>query len=149
MKILLAADHAGLALKNKIKDFLIEEGFDTEDLGTNVFDKEDKYPEIMLPAAIRVVNDPINTHAIVFGKSGQGEAIICNRLPGVRATVYHGKNLEVIRLARGDNDSNVLSIGAQFVEEEEAIEAVRLWISTPFSNEQRHITRNEMLDSIE
>lgn len=149
MKILLAADHAGFELKNKILEYLKSEGFDVEDFGVNIYNKEDSYPEIILPAAMRIVNDPENTRAIVFGKSGQGEAIICNRLPGVRATVYYGQNLEVIRLAREDNDSNVLSIGAKFVEEEEAKQAVKLWISTPFSNEPRHITRNNMLDAIQ
>jgi ribose 5-phosphate isomerase B len=148
MKILLAADHAGFDLKNRVKDFLINEDFDVEDMGAHTSVPDDDYPEIMLPVAMRIVNDPTN-HAIIFGKSGNGEAIICNRLPGVRAVVYHGKNLEIIRLSREHNDANVLSIGAGFVEEEEALEAVRIWISTPFSNEPRHVRRIEMLDNIE
>lgn len=149
MKIILAADHAGFELKNKIKDFLINEGFTIEDMGAHTFVQDDNYPEIMLPVAMRVVSDPENTRAIIFGKSGNGEAIICNRLPGVRAAVYHGKNLEIVRLSREHNNANVLSIGAGFVEEEEAREAVRLWISTPFSNDERHVKRNDMLDNIE
>jgi ribose 5-phosphate isomerase B len=148
MKILLAADHAGFDLKEKIKKYLLDEGFDVEDMGVHIVDPLDSYPEIMLPLAMRIVSDP-SLKAIVFGKSGNGEAIICNRLPGVRATVYHGKNLEVVRLSREDNDANVLSIAARFVEENEAIEAVRMWISTPFNNEPRHVKRIEMLDSIE
>ena len=149
MKLLLATDHAGFDLKNKVKDFLVSEGFDVEDMGAHVFDSTDDYPKIMLPVAMKVVNDPENTRAIVFGKSGNGEAILCNRFPGVRAAVYHGKNLEIVRLCREHNNANVLSIGAGFVEAEEAIEAVRLWISTPFSNEPRHQKRNDALDNIE
>lgn len=149
MKILLAADHAGFDLKNKVKEFLISEGFTVEDMGAHSFVQDDNYPEIMLPVAMRIVNDPENTKAIIFGKSGNGEAIICNRLPGVRAAVYHGKNLEIVRLSREHNNANVLSIGAGFVEFEEAREAVRLWISTSFSNDARHITRNNMLDAIQ
>lgn len=149
MKILLAADHAGFELKNKIKDFLAGEGFDVEDMGAPTLVPDDNYPEIMLPVAMRIVNDPENTKAIIFGKSGQGEAIICNRLPGVRAIVYYGKNTEIIRLSREHNNANILSIGAGFVGEDEAKEAVRLWISTPFSGEERHVKRIEMLDSIE
>lgn len=149
MKIILASDHAGFELKNKIKDFLNQEGFQVEDLGAQVYEENDNYPELILPAAMRVISDPENTGAIVFGKSGQGEAIICNRLPGARAIVYYGQNLEIIRLAREHNNSNILSIGAGFVGFEEAKEAIRLWISTPFSNEKRHILRNEMLDTIE
>ncbi|MEK7463899.1 MAG: RpiB/LacA/LacB family sugar-phosphate isomerase [Patescibacteria group bacterium] len=149
MKILLAADHAGFGLKNNIKDFLIAEGFQIEDMGARAFDPADNYPEIMLPVAMKIVDDPENTKAIVFGRSGQGEAIICNRFPGVRADVYYGGSMEIVRLSREHNDANVLSIGADFVKEKEAQEAVRLWIATPFTHEERHVKRIEMLDNIQ
>lgn len=149
MKILVATDHAGFELKNKIFAYLKDEGFDVEDMGAHVLNKEDDYPKIMIPVAMRVVSDPENTRAIIFGKSGNGEAMISNRFPGVRAAVYHGKNLEIIRLAREHNNANVLSIGAGFVEEEEAKEAVRLFISTVFNGDPRHVRRNDMLDNIE
>ena len=149
MKILLASDHAGFELKNKIFSYLKEEKFTVEDMGAHVYDKNDDYPKIMLPVAMRVIKDLDNTKAIIFGKSGNGEAIIVNRIPGIRATVYHGKNLDIVRLSREHNDANILSIGAHFVDEEEAVQAIRLWLSTPFSNDKRHIRRNEMLDNIE
>ncbi len=149
MKLLVASDHAGFELKNKIKAFLIEEGFSVEDMGAHVKNPEDDYPKIMIPVAMRVVSDPENTRAIIFGKSGQGEAMVCNRFPGVHATVYHGKNLEIVKLAREHNDSNILSIGAGFVEEEEVKEAVRLWITTPFSGDKRHVRRIEQSDNIQ
>ncbi len=149
MKILLAADHVGFKLKNFVKDFLLTEGFQVEDMGAAAFDPADNYPEIMLPVAMRIVSDPDTTRAVVFGKSGQGEAIICNRLPGVRAAVYYGGNLEIIRLSREHNNANVLSLGAGFLDEKEAQEAVRLWIATTFNNEERHVKRIEMLDNIQ
>ena len=149
MKILLAADHAGFGLKNNIKDFLVGGGFQVEDMGASAFDPADNYPEIMLPVAMRIVSDPDTTRAIVFGKSGQGEAIICNRLPGVRAAVYYGGNLDIIRLSREHNNANVLSLGAGFIQEKEAQEAVRLWIATTFNNEERHVKRIDMLDNIQ
>ena len=149
MKILLAADHAGFGLKNYVKDFLVAEGFQVEDMGASAFDPADNYPEIMLPVAMRIVSDPDTTRAIVFGKSGQGEAIICNRLPGVRAAVYYGGNLDIIRLSREHNNANVLSLGAGFIQEKEAQEAVRLWIATTFNNEERHVKRIDMLDNIQ
>ena len=149
MKILLATDHAGFELKNKIKDFLIQEGVDVEDMGAHVYDKEDDYPKIMVPVAMRVLEDPENTRAIIFGKSGNGEAMVSNRFPGIRAAVYHGGNLEIVRLSREHNDANVLSIAAGFVPEEEAKEAVKIWIGTKFSGDERHVRRNEMLDNIE
>ena len=149
MKILLAADHAGFGLKNFIKDFLVTEGFQVEDMGASAFDPADNYPEIMLPVAMRIVSNPDTTRAIVFGKSGQGEAIICNRLPGVRAAVYYGGNFDIIRLSREHNNANVLSLGAGFLTEKEAQEAVRLWIATTFNNEERHVKRIDMLDNIQ
>lgn len=149
MKIILASDHAGFELKNKVKDFLVTEDFQVEDLGAAALNPEDDYPRIMLPVAMRVVSDPENTRAIIFGKSGQGEAMVSNRFPGVRAAVYYAHNPEIIRLSREHNDANILSIGAGFINEEQAIEAVRLWISTPFSGDERHVRRIEQMDNIQ
>jgi ribose 5-phosphate isomerase B len=149
MKILLGADHAGFNLKNKIKDYLISENFDVEDMGATTLVSDDDYPEVMVPVAMRVLQDAGKNRAIIFGRSGQGEAMVSNRFPGIRAIVYYSKNTEIIRLSREHNDSNVLSIGADFVSEEEAIEAVKLWISTPFSGDERHVRRIEQMDNIE
>ncbi len=149
MKILLASDHAGFDLKNKVKSVLIDEGFQIEDLGANVLVSDDDYPEIMLPVAMRVLDDSENTKAIIFGKSGQGEAMIVNRFPGIRAIVYYSKNDDIIRLSREHNDANILSIGAGFISENDAIDAIKLWISTPFSKDERHIRRIEQMDNIQ
>lgn len=149
MKILLASDHDGFELKNKIAQFLRDENFEVEDMGANTFVKDDNYPEIMIPVAMRVLKDSDNTKAIIFGKSGQGEAMIVNRFPGIRAAVYYSKNTDIIRLSREHNDSNILSIGAEFISEEDAKEAIKIWISTPFSKHERHIRRIEQMDNIE
>jgi ribose 5-phosphate isomerase B len=149
MKLLIASDHVGFELKNKVFAFLKSEGFDIEDMGAHVYDAIDDYPKIMIPVAMRVVGDPENTKAILFGKSGNGEAMIANRFPGIRAAVYYGKNLEIVKLSREHNNANILSIGAGFVTEEETMEAVKLWLATPFSGEERHQKRNDMLDNIE
>jgi ribose 5-phosphate isomerase B len=103
----------------------------------------------MVRAAMRIVEDPENTRAIIFGMSGQGEAIVANRFPGVRAAVWYGGPDEIIRLSREHNDANVLSIGAHFVTSDEMIAAVKLWLATPFSGEERHKRRIEEIDSIE
>ncbi len=149
MKILLAADHAGFELKNKVLAYLNSESFDVEDMGAAAYEEGDDYPKIMVPVAMRVISDPENTRAIIFGKSGNGEAMVTNRFPGIRAAVYYGKNLEIVRLSREHNDANILSIGAGFVDEAEAKEAAKLWISTAFSADERHTRRNEMLDNIQ
>ncbi len=149
MKIILASDHAGFELKNKIVTYLKDEGFDIEDMGAAVLTPDDDYPEVMVPVAMRVLTDPENTKAIIFGLSGQGEAMVVNRFPGIRATVYYGKNPEILKLSREHNDANILSIGAHFVSEEEAKEAVKQWISTPFSKDERHERRIAQMDNIE
>jgi ribose 5-phosphate isomerase B len=149
MKIIVASDHAGFERKNELLEYLKEEHFKVEDIGALTFDKDDDYPEYMVKAAMRVVEDPENTKAIIFGMSGQGEAIVVNRFPGVRAIVWYGGSLDIIRLSREHNDANALSIGAHFVSKEEMTTAVKLWLSTPFSNEERHKRRIEEIDSIE
>lgn len=149
LKIVLASDHAGFERKNELLEYLKEEAFDVEDVGAHSFDKDDDYPKYMVPAAMKVVEDPENTKAIIFGMSGEGEAIVANRFPGVRAAVWYGGSLDIIKLSREHNDANVLSIGAHFVSKEEMIKAVKLWLSTPFSDEDRHKRRIEEIDSIE
>ncbi len=149
MKILLASDHAGFELKNKISAFLKEEGFDVEDMGAHVLTPDDDYPEIMVPVAMRILKDPENTKAIILGMSGQGEAMVSNRFPGIRAVVYYGKNPEILKLSREHNDANILSLGAHFIEADEAKEVVRQWISTPFSGDERHIRRIAQMDNIQ
>lgn len=149
MKLIVASDHAGFELKNKILAFLKEDGFDVEDMGAPTFVQDDSYPEIMIPVAMRILHDTENTKAIIFGKSGQGEAMVVNRFPGIHAVVYYSHNLDIIRLSREHNDANILSIGAGFINEEEAKDAIRVWLSTSFSNEKRHIQRLEHVDNIQ
>ncbi len=155
IKIILAADHAGFQLKNKIKTWLEETGYSVLDVGAHTLVPEDDYPVYMSSASIKVAEDMTGaTKAIIFGGSGQGEAIVANRFPGVRAVVWYGDvspttNLDIIKLSREHNDANVLSIGARFVNEEQAKNAITKWLNTPFSNEEKHERRNQLIDSIE
>ncbi|MFY9457867.1 MAG: RpiB/LacA/LacB family sugar-phosphate isomerase [Candidatus Spechtbacterales bacterium] len=143
MKIFLATDHAGFELKERIKQWLLEWGYKYEDMGAFAYDAEDDYPDFIRPVAEKVSQDPENNRGIVIGGSGQGEAIVSNRYKGVRAAVYVARSLdlELVRLMREHNDSNVLSLGARFVSEEDAKEVVRVWLETPFSGEERHKRR--------
>ncbi len=155
IKIILAADHAGFQLKNKIKTWLEGEGYTVLDVGAHTFVPEDDYPVYMSSASLKVAEDMTGaTKAIIFGGSGQGEAIVANRFPGVRAVVWYGEvslttDLDIIKLSREHNDANVLSIGARFVSEEQTKDAIKKWLSTPFSNEEKHERRNQLIDSIE
>jgi len=155
--IVLASDHAGFALKNSIKEMLENEGYKTLDVGAHEIVPKDDYPVYISAGALKVAEDLTgNTKAIIFGGSGQGEAIVANRFPGVRAIVWYGDysnnpnpELNIIKLSRQHNDANVLSIGARFVNENQAIEAVKLWLTTAFSDEERHKRRIDLIDSIE
>ncbi len=148
--IILAADHAGFALKESIKSFLESKKYQVVDVGAHQFVDGDDYPTYMAAAALKVAQDiEGNTKAIIFGGSGEGEAIVANRFPGVRALVWYGGNTEILKLSRQHNNANALSIGARFVDEKTAKDAVELWLSTDFSNEERHQRRIEQIDSME
>ena len=148
--IILATDHAGFSLKEAVKAFLQSKGFTVEDLGAHELNEDDDYPPFMSSAAMKVSLDlKENTKAIIFGGSGQGEAIVANRFPGVRAAVWYGGNEEIIKLSREHNDANILSIGARFVSEDEAKKAVETWLATDFSGDERHERRIEQIDNIE
>lgn len=155
--VILAADHAGFKLKEAIKAFLTAKGRQVEDVGAYEYKEDDDYPEFMAKAASRLaVSADESLRAIIFGGSGQGEAIMANRFPGVRAAVWYGDpadtgdpELDIISLSRRHNDANVLSIGARFVSEDSAKKAIERWLATPFSGEEKHARRNEEIDSIE
>lgn len=147
--ILIGSDHAGFELKKALVDYLTTEGHKVEDMGAKEFKENDDYPTILAPIALMVAESPDKYRGIVLGGSGQGEAIVSNRFPGVRAALYYGGNLEIVKLSREHNDSNILSLGARFLSTDDAKEAVKLWLSTPFSGDERHVRRNKMLDEIE
>ncbi|MBI3638212.1 RpiB/LacA/LacB family sugar-phosphate isomerase [Candidatus Wolfebacteria bacterium] len=147
MIIYLASDHAGFELKEKLKKYLEELNYQIKDLGNFIYDKNDDYPDWVLKAAEAVSGDPQNSRAIVLGGSGQGEAMVANRFKNVRAAVFYNCNEDVIKLSREHNNANVLSLGARFLTEEEAKKAVKIWLETPFSNEERHKRRIEKIDT--
>ena len=155
--IYLGTDHVGFEFKEKLKGYLIELGYQVEDCGNFVYDKDDDYPDFILPVARAVARDPERSRGIILGGSGQGEAMVANRVKGVRAAVYYGLakdppspceggSFAIIRLSREHNDANVLALGARFVSEEEAKEAVKIWLETPFNGEERHKRRIKKID---
>jgi ribose 5-phosphate isomerase B len=143
MKIYLATDHAGFALKEEVKKYLEEKGNEVYDCGALTLEAGDDYPAYIARAADHVGKDALHAPAvaIVFGGSGQGEAIVANRYRHVRAVLYAGGNLELVKLGREHNDANVLSVGARFVTLSETVQAIDLFLSTPFSHEERHSDR--------
>lgn len=149
MKIYFASDHAGFELKNSLMEMVnVDLGLEVEDCGAFDYDEADDYPDFVRVAADAVSSDPEESLAVIIGGSGQGEAIVANRFVNVRAAVYYGGPMEIITLSREHNDANVLSLGARFLTEDEAKEALRLWLDTPFSGEERHDRRIAKIDAV-
>lgn len=145
MKIFIASDHAGFELKAKLIEHLKARGHAVKDYGPLHLDMGDDYPLMIRPLAHAIALNP-GSMGIAIGMSGQGEAIECNRIKGVRAAVFYGGPAEIVKLSRMHNDANVLSLGARFVSFEEARDAVELWLSVAFSGEERHARRIKELD---
>ena len=145
MKIYLASDHAGFGLKQFLGDHLKDLGHVVEDCGALEMDPLDDYPDFIIPAAVKVANNP-NSRGIIMGGSGQGEAIAANRIKGVRAVVYYDGPIDIVKLSRTHNNANILSFGSRFITHEKAAEAVDLWLSEPFEG-GRHKQRIDKLDN--
>ena len=152
--VYLATDHAGFELKEKIKNNLEERKdslkIEVYDCGALTLEEGDDYPAYMARTAEKVQEDAMHnpSMAIIFGGSGQGEAIVVNRFAHVRAIVYAGGNLELVKLGREHNDANVLAIGARFVNESEAMQAIEFFLKTPFSHAERHADRIIQIEEI-
>ncbi|MDE1874696.1 MAG: RpiB/LacA/LacB family sugar-phosphate isomerase [Patescibacteria group bacterium] len=150
MKILIASDHAGFETKKYLVEHLSLAGHEVRDLGAKEYTPDDDYPDFVSLVAKEISHNPgaAEVCGIVLGGSGQGEAICANKFYGVRAAVYYGGNTDIVRLSRQHNDANVLSLGARFLSPAEALNAVNLWLATPFSGEERHKRRIAKLFNI-
>ena len=146
MKIYIGADHAGFDMKEGLKTYLADLGYEVVDKGAFKMDAEDDYPDFVKPVAEAVSADP-DSFGIILGGSGQGEAMCANKVKGIRAAVYYGGELGITMLTRQHNDANILSLGARFITQEEAQQAIKIFLETPFSNEERHIRRINKLES--
>jgi ribose 5-phosphate isomerase B len=146
MRVHIGTDHAGFDLKNYLVAALKADGHELVDHGPHTYDAEDDYPVFCIPAAEAVVADP-GSLCIVIGGSGNGEQIAANKVVGARAALAY--NLDTARLGREHNDANVIAIGARMHTQEEALELVRLFLSTPFSGDPRHARRIALLADYE
>lgn len=146
MKVYIGTDHAGFEIKEKLVPFLKSLGHEVEDLGAHTLEPLDDYPDFIHPVAVAVAGDHA-ARGIILGGTGQGEAICANRVKGIRAAVYYGGPFDVVVLSREHNDANILSLGARFIDANEAQEVVRVWLATPFSAEERHVRRIKKIDN--
>lgn len=141
MKIGVASDHAGFRYKGLVAEHLRDQGHEVVDFGTDSEESVD-YPDFIGPAALAVADGTVE-RAFIFGGSGNGEAMVANRVAGVRAAVSWDE--ESARLSREHNDANILSIGQRLVPEERLMPMVDLWMSTPFEG-GRHVARIRKID---
>lgn len=154
--IFITADHAGFRLKQALMEHLSLHSHRVEDCGPYELNPEDDYPDFVTPFAKKVVATP-GSFGIVCGGSGQGEAMCANRVPGARAAVFYGQmrvtdaldreggfsedGYDAVRLSRRHNNSNILSLGARFISPVEADEAVRTFLNTEYTADERHVRR--------
>ena len=142
MKIAIGSDHAGFRYKEILKSALAARGHEVRDFGTSSSMPVD-YPLFIRPVALGVARGEFE-RGLVLGGSGNGEAIVANRVRGIRCTV--GWNVESVRLGRAHNDSNVLSLGERFVAEGDLLAMLDMWLTTPFEG-GRHQRRIELIDA--
>lgn len=161
MKIYIGSDHAGYALKEKLKEFLGSLEYEIIDKGAFSFNPEDDYPDFVTPVAVSVANET-ESMGVVIGGTGQGEAMCANKIKGIRAALFYGPILakdavdisgrlsndlyEIIRLARLHNNANILALSNRFLSENEAKEAIKLFLETKFENDERHARRISKFD---
>jgi ribose 5-phosphate isomerase B len=141
MKIAIAADHAGFHYKERLERHLAALGHTVTDFGTDSTEPVD-YPLIVRPLAEAVAGGRFE-RGIIVGGSGNGEAIVANRVPGVRCTVCW--SVESARLARQHNDANILSLGERLIPEAELLPIVTVWLATDFER-GRHARRIALID---
>ncbi|HET9850605.1 MAG TPA: RpiB/LacA/LacB family sugar-phosphate isomerase [Candidatus Saccharimonadales bacterium] len=162
MNIALATDHAGFEQLKELAVFLESLGHTCTDFGPKQLDPSDDYPDFIFPAA-RAVADGQCQAGIILGRSGQGEAMAANRVSGARCAVFYGpavaKNMvdasgevshdpyEIIKKSRQHNHANMLSLAAVYLTLEDMKNAIKLWLDTPYSDEERHTRRVEKLDA--
>lgn len=163
MRIALSTDHAGYEDLQKLSDMLTAEGHTCVQFGPKQLDPADDYPDFIFPAAHAVADGDCEV-GIIYGGSGQGEAMVANRVKGVRCAVYYGPAIatkpidatgqeaqdtyEILRLSRRHNNANVLSLGARFLSWPDVQQAVKIWLGTEFLHEARHERRVRKIDSL-
>lgn len=161
MKVYLGTDHTGLQLKDSVKIFLQKEGYQVEDCGAYEFDKDDDYPDFIGKAA-QGVSENKDALGVIFGGSGQGEQMAANKYKGVRCALFYAQAVpaqavdisgkissdpfEIVKLTRQHNHANMLSLGVRFLTEEDAKKAIKIFLKTPISTEERHVRRVEKIE---
>ena len=145
MRVIIASDHAGLRLKEKVKRYLKRKKIEYEDLGTESFTSVD-YPDYALKVAEKVVKNK-NTRGILICGTGTGMTIAANKVKGIRAVAAY--DAYSAKMSRIDNDTNVLGLRGRFFPFEKIKKIISVWLDTPFSGEKRHKKRIKKITDYE
>jgi len=144
--VYMGSDHRGWELKTALEEYLKEEDYRVVDMGNQNLVEGDDYPDFGYAVAKRVVNDP-GSHGIVICGSGAGICIVANKVKGARAAA--GFNEEEAKLARSDDNSNILCLPGNFMTLSQAKKVVDAWLNTEFSGAERHVRRLKKVEQIE
>lgn len=145
--IYLAADHRGFLLKEELKKFLVDSGFEVKDTGAFSYDKADDYVDFSRDAAEEIVKSPESNRGVFICGSGHGMAITADKFKGLRSALVFNK--EVAVQSREHENSNSLVLAADWISPQEAKEITLVWLKTPFSGEERHVRRLKKIEEIE
>lgn len=143
--VYIASDHAGFEMKEDLKKFLSESGWQVEDFGPKIFDKDDDYPDFVVSMAHRVASE--GKFGIVICANGQGACIATNKIKGIRAAT--AMTPDMARSTRADDDANILCLPAKFLDGADAREITTNWLEAPFSGAERHIRRIKKVMDLE
>ncbi|MCA9389985.1 RpiB/LacA/LacB family sugar-phosphate isomerase [candidate division WWE3 bacterium] len=141
--VYLGADHRGFSLKEELKKYLDQKGYEYRDLGNVEYDPDDDYPDFVFPVANQVADGESDHRGIVICGSGVGACVAANKIKGVRAGLVMSPEQAV--KAREDDDVNILCLSADFEAREAVYEVVEAFLNTDFSNAARHIRRLEKI----
>lgn len=148
MRVHIGTDHAAFKMKNYLVEKLREEGYEVIDHGPAEYDAQDDYPDYIIPTAEATVAEfGDGALGVVLGGSGNGEQIAANKVKGCRAAL--ADCVELAELAREHNNANVISLGGRFVSNELALEIVKTFLTTKFSDEERHSRRIQKMTDYE
>jgi ribose 5-phosphate isomerase B len=146
MRIAIGSDHAGFELKENVKKFLKEKGYEYHDFGAETLDPQDDYTEYGRKVAEAVASGAYDRGIVACG-TGIGMSIVANKVPGIRAAAC--QSTDMARISREHNNANVLALGGRLLAKELASDIVAVWLETPFSEEERHVRRIEKIREIE
>ena len=146
MRLHIGSDHAGLELKSELIAHLVNNGHDITDHGPYEYDALDDYPVFCIPAAEATAKDP-SSLGIVIGGSGNGEQMAANKVKGIRAALAW--SIETAKLGKEHNNANVIAIGGRMHSIEDCKAIIDAFIATPFSKDERHIRRIDLISKYE